>query len=94
MLVLLSHVNVYYCVLLHILELQLDFMAEGDIGTLDVYKLALAIDLDCQSKEELYVPDIVWAQEKQFHPCWVTKDQVLSWKRVPGNCQHSKHCSQ
>ena len=61
----------YYCVLLHILELQLDFIAEGDIGTLDDYKLALAIDLDCQSKEGLYVP-IVWAQDKQFHPCWAT----------------------
>ena len=45
----------------------LDFVAEGDFGVLDIYRLALAIHLDCHSEEvlQLIVPDVVWAQDKQ-----------------------------
>ena len=60
----------YYCILLHTGGFQLDFVAEGDVGTFNIYRLLLAINLDCHSKRELQlsVADVVWAQDKQFYP--------------------------
>ena len=59
---------------------QLDFIAEGDIGTLEVNRLVLAINLDRHSEKELQptVPDIVLAQHKAFHPWRASEDEVLS----------------
>ena len=51
MLVLLLHITTYYCILLHTWRFHLDFIAEGDIGTLDLYRLGLAINLDRHSNE-------------------------------------------
>ena len=54
--------------------MELNFIAEGDLGALDDYRLELAINLDCHSlsKEKLQptVPDVAWAQDKpsRFYP--------------------------
>ena len=62
----------YYCVLLHTWGFQLDFVVEGDVDALNIYRLFLAINLDCRSEEELQpsVPDVFWAQDKPFLPGW------------------------
>ena len=63
---------------------QIDFVAEasampeGDIGIPNLYRLALGINLDRCSYEELQptVPDVVWAQDKPSG--W-----PISWFQVP-----------
>ena len=69
-----------YCTLLHTWGFQLDFIAERDVGALDVYRLELAIYLDRHSEEKLQptVPDVVWAQDKPFYPGRASEDKVFS----------------
>ena len=76
----LCHIDAHYYVLLHTRGFKLDFIAEGDIGTLEVHRLVLAINFDSNSKNELQptVPDIVWAQYEAFHPGGTSKDEILS----------------
>jgi len=42
---------------------QLDFIAERDIGSLDLHRLALTINLNGDTEEELQptIPYVVWA---------------------------------
>ena len=46
------------------------------IGALDILRLALGINLDSHSKEELQpsVPDVIWAQDKLFYSTWTSED--------------------
>ena len=73
---LLCYNMLYYCILLHPCEFQLDFVADGDVGALNIYLLALSINLDCPCKKELQptVPDV---QDKPFHPSRASKDKVF-----------------
>ena len=84
MLVLLFHIIMYYCILLHAWEFLLDFIAQGDVVALDIYMLVPAISLDRHRKEELQptVPDVVWVQDK-------TSGCPISWFQTP-----STFCSQ
>ena len=49
------------------------------MGTLDTYRLALAVNLYSHRKEELQptVPDVVWAQDKPIYSGWTSEDEVL-----------------
>ena len=92
MLTVLLHIITYYHILLHASGFQLDFVAEGDEGKIDIYSFVLSIDLDRHSNEELQptVPDVVWAKDKAFHPKRTSEDEVLTtismeslaWKRL------------
>ena len=58
---------------------QLDFVVEGDVGALDIYRQVLAVNLYSNKKEELQptVPDVVWAQVKQFFSGWTSEVEVV-----------------
>ena len=80
----LIHISAYYYILFHTRGFQLDFVAEGDVGALDIDRLVLSINLDGHCEEELQstVPDVVWAQHKSFHPRRTNEDEVLSIQSV------------
>ena len=67
------------------------------MGTIDIYRLVLSIDLDRHSEEKLplTVPDVVWAKDKTFHAGGRVKTKSsrlypLAWNYLPENGQHCK----
>ena len=68
----------YYFRSLQTSILQLEFVAEEDISALDIYRLAVAINLDRQLQPT--VQYVVWAQDKPLRRGWTTgsEDEVLS----------------
>ena len=56
------------------------FIAEGDVGALDVNGFFLAIYFDGhgEKKFQLAIPDIVQAQHKPFYPRRASEDKVFT----------------
>ena len=75
----LSSIITYFCLLLGTRGVQLNLIAEGNIGALEVDRLILAVDLDRNGEEEFQptVPDVVRAQHKAFHPGLAREQEVL-----------------
>ena len=77
---LLVHITTYYYALIHTRRLKPYFIAEGDVGTLDVNCIFLAVYFDGygEKKFQTAIPDIVRAQHKAFHPWRACEDKVFS----------------
>ena len=54
------------------------YLKEEGVGTLDTDRLALAVNLYSHRKEKLQptVPDVVWAQDKQFYSWWTSEESL------------------
>ena len=62
---------------------QLDFIAKGDVGTLDVNGFFLGnpghlFDGYGEKKLQLTILNMVWAQHKPFHPWRASEEKVFS----------------
>ena len=62
--------------------LQPNVVEKGDVGTLKLHRVILAINLDRKSEEKLQttVPDVVRAERKLLHPRGADEDTVLPVK--------------
>ena len=70
----------YYYILIHAEGFQLDFIAEGDVGTLDVngFFQAIYFDRHGEKKFQPTIPVIVLAQHKSFYPRRESEDEVFT----------------
>jgi len=77
--VILLSIILYYYILKRTRGFQFNFIAERDVGTLDVHWFLLAIDLDGHAEKKLQstIPDIVWAQHKSFYSWRASEDKVF-----------------
>ena len=69
----------YCCLLLHTRGVQLNLIAEGNIGALEADRLILAVNLDRNGEEKFQptVPDVVRVQHKAFNPGRAREHEIL-----------------
>ena len=74
----------YYNVLLTLLQtwgFQLDFVAEGNVGALDIYRLFMAINLDSHSIEELQ--PVTFSTRLCLCSEQIVLPRAEEWRRIP-----------
>ena len=76
----LLHIIKYYFILIRARGFQLDFIAEGDVGELDVnwFFLAIYFDGHDDQKFQLTIPDIDLAQHNPFYHLRANEDEVVT----------------
>ena len=86
----LLQVITYYSILICARGFQLDFIAEGDVGTLHIYGFFLAIHFDGHGEKKLQptILDIVWAQHWRASEDKVSR--LYPWFVLLGKGQHCR----
>ena len=79
----------YCCLLFRIQGVQLNRIAEGNIGTLEADRLILDVKLDRNGEEKFQptVPDVVRVQHKAFNPGGrvnMESSRLYPWYDLPG----------
>ena len=77
----LLNIATIYCAILHTRRFLLDFVAEGDMSTLDIDRLNMSIILDSKLKQEPQstIPHILCqrTQDRPLHSRWANENKVL-----------------